>query len=247
MRRDETDRVAARASFQKLSPKEKAAHIWQYYKWYFLLGLAALIVAGSVLHRQLTKKTPVLYLSYLNVIVGSDMDAALTEDYLTAADLNPAKAEICVYRDLYLSEDASVQTHEAAYASKIKLLAAIENRQLDIVLMNREAWDILSHNGYLLELTELQDSDPSPAERLNPYLKENDVILSDNAIEVQLGEAEAYEAETKSVRNAIDLSAMSLFAEAGFGESVYMGIIANTPRREECIRYLTYLTCGTVR
>lgn len=247
MRRDETDRVAARVSFRQLSPKEKAAHIWHYYKWYFLLGLACLVIAGSVIHRQLTKKTPVLYLAYLNVTVGSELDAALTADYLTAAERDPAKEEVYLYRDLYLSEDASVPAHETAYASKVKLLAAIENRQLDLVLMSRESWDILSHSGYLLALPELLRADPVLADRLALYLKENDVILSDNAIEVQLNEAEAYEAVAESECNAIDVSAASLFAAAGFEEPVYVGIIANTPRREECIRYLTYLTCGTVR
>ena len=98
----------------KLSEKEKAAH---YHKWTILLVLVALIVLGSIIHRQLTQKKPVLYLAVINVSFGEDVQKSLTEDFVTGAGFDERRQEVYLYRDLYLSEDADTLNHEYAYAS----------------------------------------------------------------------------------------------------------------------------------
>ena len=189
-----------------------------------------ILVSG--VYRAATKKDPVMYLACLNVSVGEDMEARLTEDYLTCRGLNPTRTEMRLYRDLYLSDDPAASDHEYAYASRMKLLATINSKQLDLVLMNREAYDLCSASGYLLDLTNLVDS---------AYLTANQVILEDNAVEYNLNEAQEYIAVTQTQSNAVELTQLSAFQEAGFSGSVYIGIIANTPRLPECQDYLDYL------
>ena len=70
---------------------------------------------------------------------------------------------------------------------------------------------------------------------------ENTVIVEDNALEVRLNEADTYQSVTKEVLNGVDLSGISLIRKAGFSDSIYLGIIANTPRLEACGGYLKYL------
>ena len=41
--------------------------------------------------------------------------------------------------------------------------------------------------------------------------------------------------------NAIELTLLPLFRAASFSGKVYLGIIANTPRPEECRQYLDYI------
>lgn len=173
-----------------------------------------------------------MYLAYLNVSVGEDMEAQLTEDYLTYRGLNPKGNEVRLYRNLYLSDNPAASDHEFAYASRMKLLATINSRQLDLVLMNREAYDLCSASGYLLDLSDILDS---------ACLTANQVILEDNAVEYNLNAAQEYTAVTETVYNALELTQLSAFQKAGFSDSVYIGIIANTPRLPESQDYLDYL------
>ncbi|MDO5154065.1 MAG: hypothetical protein Q4D50_12025 [Eubacteriales bacterium] len=226
------ERRRRQEGFRQLTPEKKLEHIWLYYKAPILLTILALGILVSGVYRAATKKDPVMYLAYLNVSVGEDMEARLTEDYLTCRGLNPKRTEMRLYRDLYLSDDPAASDHEYAYASRMKLLATINSKQLDLVLMNREAYDLCSASGYLLDLTNLVDS---------AYLTANQVILEDNAVEYNLNEAQEYIVVTKTASNALELTQLSAFKEAGFSDSVYIGIIANTPRLPECQDYLDYL------
>ncbi|MCI7574727.1 MAG: hypothetical protein MSS94_08370, partial [Clostridiales bacterium] len=119
-----------------------------------------------------------------------------------------------------------------AYASRMKLLATVNSRQLDLVLMNREAYNLCSASGYLLDLSDILDS---------ACLTANQVILEDNAVEYNLNAAQEYTAVTETVYNALELTQLSAFQKAGFSDSVYIGIIANTPRLPESQDYLNYL------
>ena len=226
------ERAARREAFRQMTPAAKLEHIYTYYKWPIILAVIAVIILCSAIHRMATKKDAVLYTAWVNVAVGADLEAALNEGYLSEAGLDPRKNEIFFYRDLYVSDDPSMENHEFAYASNMKLLATINAQELDLVLMNREAYDILSASGYLMALDGLL-----PAE----YLASNTVILEDNAIDVNLGNADEYIAVTEEAVNAIEVSQLPLFAQAGFDDAVYLAIIGNTPRLPDCMDYVDYL------
>ena len=226
------ERRQRREMFRQLSQAKKLEHIWLYYKAPILLTILALGILLSGVYRAATKKEPVVYLAYLNVSVGEDIEARLTEDYLTCRGLNPKRAEVRLYRNLYLSDNPAASDHEFAYASRMKLLATINSKQLDLVLMNREAYDLCSASGYLLDLSDILDS---------ACLTANQVILEDNAVEYNLNAAQEYTAVTETVYNALELTQLSAFQKAGFSDSVYIGIIANTPRLPESQDYLDYL------
>lgn len=236
------ERTALKASFQKMSPADKADYIYSYYKLPILLGVVALFLLCSTVYRQFTKKEAVLYLAYINVSVGDDLDAQLNGEFISASGANPKKAEISLYRGLYLSDDPSPENHEYGYASKLKLMAAIESKQLDIVLMNREAYDIFSQKGYLLDLQGLSSSNDSLRQLLEPHLTANTVIIEDNAIEYALNEAHRYEAATVEVMNGIDVSMFPMFQEAGFPDPVYLGVVGNSLRIPAVLQYIAYLT-----
>ena len=230
------EKAARRAAFRAMSPARKADHIFTYYKWPILLTLIALFIFGYELHRELTRKEPVLYLALANVSVGGDLEQALTSDYLAAIGADPRRRELYLYSGLYLSEDADVLNHEYAYASQMKLMGAVESHRLDLALMNREAYDLLSHKGYLLELSELVTGTDAA------LLCENEVVLSDNSVDVLLGVAEEEERVTESSANALAIADLPLFREAGFDGEVFLGLIGNSPRREEALSYLRYIT-----
>ena len=230
----EKEKAAHKAAFEAMSPAQKAEHIFTYHKWTILLILLTILVLGSIIHRQLTQKKPVLYLAVINAAFGEDVEKGLTEDFLVKAGFDTRRQEVYLYRDLYLSENADALNHEYAYASKVKLSGAISAEKLDLVLMNRDAYDIFSRQGYLMEL-------PSHSDALSPYVTENEVILSDNSVDYLLGNAAQEQIVTKTVPNALIVSSLPLFRDAGFDGDLYLGVISNSPRQEEAEAYFQYI------
>lgn len=225
-----------RAQFRRMGAAEKLDYILSYYKVPLLLGLLALGILFSVVHRAATRKEPVLYLALCNVAVGEDCEQALTTGFLAFDGADERRQEVYLYPGLYLSENAATENHEYAYASRMKLLGALSAQKLDLLLLNREACDLLSQKGYLLPLTELPG-----AEALAALWAENEVVLSDNALEVMLDESVAPERVTQREANALAVATLPLFREAGFGEEIYLAAAANSPRLEAVSRYLRYL------
>ena len=228
------EKAARKETFRKMDTRAKADYIYTYFKWYILLAIVALVILGSIVHRQVTKKEPVLYVGLVNVSVGTDLKTGLTQSFLENVNLDPKKNQVRVYSGLYLSDGASTGNHEYAYASRMKLMAAVNARELDVVLMNREGYDLLSQSGYLMDLS------GCPA-ALCPYLTENDVVLEDNSIEFQLKEADEHRVVTERAINGMETSQLPLFRNAGFQAPVYVGIIANSPRYSAALSYLEYL------
>ena len=146
------------------------------------------------------------------------------------------------YTGLYLSDSPAAENHQYSYASRLKVLAAVNAKQLDVVWMNREAYDIFSQSGYLLDLSEfLSQNSPELYPDLAPYLIENDVILEDNAIAYTLNEADSYTSVTEKAVNAMEITDFHMVSDAGFPDSVYLGVIANSQRRSSDLDYIKYL------
>ena len=241
MKLSEQEKAAKKAAFRAMPTAKKLEHIFTYYKWPILLALIALFILGTTLRRTLTQKEPVLYLALVNVGVGSEMENSLNDGFLRYTGADRKRQEVYLYRDLYLSENADTLNHEYAYASRMKLMGSIQTQKLDIAIMNREAYDLCSQKSYLAELPALLADDLSLLEQLTPLLTENEVVLSDNSIDVMLKVAEEEVRVTESVPNALRLSPLPLFRDAGFDSEIYLGILVNSRRTEAALDYIRYL------
>lgn len=241
MRLSEKEKAANRAAFRAMNLRDKAEYIYAYYKLPLVLALVAIVALGSVARWLITHKEPLLYVAYVNVVPDERLDETLTTSFVQAEGKNPRRSEVVCFRELYLSRDADQQSHQYAYASKLKVMAAVDAEQLDVVLMNQEAYDLLSASDYLLDLKDTQAVAQSMTDEEEPLLVSNTVVLSDNSVEVELNEADEYEADTIEQVNALDVTALPLFADYPEDESFYLGIIANTPRLDESLAYLQYV------
>lgn len=113
---------------------------------------------------------------------------------------------------------------------------------MDIVLMNREAFDTFSQNGYLCNLEELLlPEDSMLFSRLSPYMISNTVILEDNSTDLYFDESIPYQSQTEIYPMGLDLSAAVCVKDSGLDNTVYLGIISNSPRKATAISYLRYL------
>ena len=240
MRDKETEALKKRLA--EMTPAEKLRYFFSYYTPHFLLAVLALVILVTSIVHLARKKTVLLYLAFANTSVGSVMESRLTDLFLEDAGYSPRRYEIILYKDMYLSENASVENHEYAYASQLKLMASVEGKRMDLVLMNRESYEYLSRRGFLMDLTEeLSGSDPAVYQSLEPFLAENEVILSDNSVDYMLGNTGEAVVETETVCNGILANDLPAFRDAGFSGEVWLGIVANTQNKDTVVRYLQFL------
>ena len=221
---------------------QKIRYIWDYYKLPIVVLCILLYILGYSLYGHFTHKEKILYTALVNVSASDSLTEQLSTGFLDSLDQDTSKTTMQLYTGLYLTDDETNPYHEYTYASRMKILASIDGKQLDVVLMNKEAFDAFSQNGYLCDLEELLSSeDVDLYNRLKPHLVTNTVILEDNSTDLQLDPSITYQAVTEEHPFGLDLSQTSMISNAGFSDIVYLGIIANSPRTEEAIDYVRYL------
>jgi hypothetical protein len=240
MIRSKKEREAEKVAFKNMTWQQKIDHIFAYYKLPLFTAIVTVIVLVSTIITNVTRKNVVLYAGYANFSCGDILDKQLTEGYLDSCGIDTGKNEVLVYRNLIILENPTDAEHQYVYASKLKVLGAISAKQMDIMFMNKEAYDQMSWSGLLMDLDEVPFDD-ALRDRLQPYILSNEIVLEDNQIEYDLGEAEEYHATTEIKRNAIDISSLTIFRDAGIDNDLCIGIIGNSVHMEDDIRYISYL------
>lgn len=228
--------------FKDLHGTAKIQYIWDYYKLPIVVSCISLYIVGYIIYGRMTHKDTLLYTALVNVNAGETLTEELSLNYLDYLHANPSKETIELYTNLYLTDDETNQYYEYTYASSTKIVASIDAERLDVVLMDKEAFDAFSQNGYLYNMEEfLIQQSPELYSILQSSLEKNIVILEDNALEAGLDLSVSYSAKTTEFPMAVNLSQSSIIKQAGFNDVVYLGILANTPRIDEVVSYLEYL------
>ena len=189
------------AKIRSLHGRQRLRYIWDYYK----LPLAVLCILIYIIG----------YITLINVSAGEGFTSGLTSGYLDYLGKDPSRNEVELMTGLYLTDNESDPNYEYTYASQAKFLASVNSQELDMVLMNQAALDILSRNDYLCDLGDLlSSSDPDLYSQTSEYITEN---------------------------TALDLSQSPLIQQTGFSDTVYLGIIANSARQDAAVEYIKYL------
>ncbi|MBR3001157.1 MAG: hypothetical protein IKF39_09180 [Oscillospiraceae bacterium] len=233
---------------EKEKPRLRGAamlqYIWDYYKLRILLVGICLYVVCYLAYRNVTAEYPQLYLAYVNLDVGETLNKGLTEGFISCLAPSEKNSVVKTLPGLALTESLQRIDTSYLYASQMKILSAIDSQRLDIVLMNQEAFDAFSQNGFLTDLTAFAERYDLSA--LQPFFVENIEILTDNAAEVIVDPSAEYHSEVTSYPMAIDISEFPMIREAGFPDRVFLGIIANSPRTETAAAFVSYLSGSKV-
>lgn len=229
-------------NLRTLHGRKKLQHILAYYKLLLLVICIFLYIIAYNIYGHLTRKDVVLYTALVNVVAGDELSGQLEADFLDYLGVNASKNTMKLYTGLYLTDDELSAYHEYTYASRMKILAILEGKSLDVVLMNREAFDAFSQNGYLYDLELLvSETDPILYEQIKSDLAYNIVILEDNTNDRILDKSIPYSALMEEHPFGLDISQTPFIRQSGFEESVYLGIAANSPRLDTVLEYLKYL------
>lgn len=242
MQSKESDYLSEKEKLKTLHGKQKLQYIWDYYKLPLIIVAIFLYIILYIIYGQVHHKDTILYTALVNVNAGEELTKDLSTRFLESQNINQKKNDVYLYSNLYLTSDETNSYHEYTYASRMKILAAINAKQMDIVLMNKEAFDAFSQNGYLCNLEDLlSKKDAKLYEKLKPYLITNTSILEDNSIDLLFDESINYKAQTQDFPMGINLSKSPIIQKAGFQDIVYLGVISNSPREDNIISYLKYL------
>ena len=144
-------------TFKQLHGKAKLQYLLDYYKLPFVIICIVLYILVYNIHGQMTKKTTVLSIAFINITMSDSLSQHLTSDFLEFEHLSPKKNEICTYDNLLIQENPSSENLEYAYASSTRLLAAIDAKKIDLVFMNQEALKQLDKKGYLSDSINVSD------------------------------------------------------------------------------------------
>ena len=195
----------------RLHGKQKIQYIWDYYKLPIVICLIFIYIIGYTLYGHFSEKDTLLCTGLVNVSAGGQLTDELNGGFLDFLGASPSKTELKLYAGLYLTDNPDDPNHEYTYASRIKIIASIDDEQLDVVLMDKEAFDAFSQSGYLCNIENLlHEAKPEAAAEWKPYLTTNTVILEDNTEDMMLDESLSYQAVTEEFPMGLLLSQKGL-------------------------------------
>lgn len=228
--------------FSQLHGWKKLGYIWDYYKLPIFLLCIALYARGYLVYRQVTHREVVLYTALANIAPGEEVKEELGNGFLTSREIDLKKNECYLYSGLYLTTEINAVDQQSAYASQMKVLAAIDGEEMDVALMDKNAFDMFARSGYLCDISGLLSEKAAGLyQELEPFIESNVHILKDNATDAALNPEVKYESETEEFPMAINVSEAPLIKKAGFNGEVYLGVIANSPRKDMAVDYISYL------
>lgn len=237
--------TAKKGQWKRLHGKQKIQYIWDYYKFPMIVCFIFLYIIGYTAYGRFSRKDPVLYVGLINISSSESLNLQLSDDFLEFMDENISQKKVRLYTGLYLTSDPNNPYHEYTYASRIKVLAAIDSEQLDVVFMDKESFDAFSQNGYLCNLEHLlRDLSPDMFDALKPYLVTNTSILEDNSEELLADSSLPYQAVTEEYPMGLIVSQKGLLKQAGFHDDIYLGVVGNSPRTGNAVKYINYLYTG---
>lgn len=226
----------------ELHGKKRLEYIWNYYKLHIGVLLVGIYVIIYIIFRIVTATTPEIYLGFVNVSAGTDLMQVLTDDFLEELNTGNPRSSIYKYEGLLLTENVDSSNANYVQASQIKILAAINGQMFDVVILDKEALDAFSQNGYLYNMEDfLEENAPDQYEELKPYLVKDIEILQDNSDEIIFHPEVEYVSECTEYPMALDLSFCPAVSRAGFGQTIYLAVIRNSARPEVAGNYISYL------
>lgn len=224
---------------RELKGKKKLEYLWDYYKLPIFTACLCVYVAGYLLYGHFTKKETFLYAALVNIEAGDELSSELGEGFIDYAGDAGLGEQLELYRGLYLTDDADSEYYGYQEATRTRIVGSIDREALDVVIMNKEAFDMFAYSGYLLDIeTFLKDNSPDLYARLGDRIVSNTVLLNRSEASYPSGEVPE---ETEEYPMGLDLSDSPVIMRAGLDGTAYLGIIANTPRAEAIIAYLEYL------
>ncbi len=203
--------------------KEKLEHIWTYYKWVIPVMLVVIMLV-SILAASITNLSKVTMMGGIsvNVQLSDDGKAYLVEDYKEYMGLT-SKRQSVVLSETYIQKAANAIDYTDNYYALMSLLALCSNEEVDYLILDEEAFEVLLVQGAFLDLTKV-------------YTQEELDAMGDLVIHFRDSESNEVTAVALDITN-------TAFIQDNTNESgkVFFAYVANSPRVEQCRDLYQYL------
>lgn len=197
------------------TPKQKLAYFWDYYKWYVIVGIAAIIILIATIRDIVNKKEIAFFACMLN-LSSEYMDDSATESakgFTEYSGIDTKEYEVRLDTSFQLNDRADVAVNTSQ-----KLLAYLVSSDIDVIVSDSESVMDLAYNGYFYDMRDFL----SP-EQLEAY--GDCFYYIDNAI-VE---------EAKAAHEAVDLSYTPTYADPFKPEDMKEPIPVGIVLPEHCI------------
>ncbi len=257
-----------RIAMKNLHGKKKAEYIFDYYRIPILIAICAVIFIVGYVYKTVTAKETVLTVALVNVTEpNAEFREHMTEEFLPLIEADPKKKTVDIITGIYVTDDVDDPNYKTAYTSVMKLMAMVNAQEVDVVIANRDAAEILTEQGYFSSDGEMPDP---AAMMMGGGTAAEDASGDSEAAEETSGDSEAAEetsGDSEDTKNASgniedtqaaadeasgttpDLDS-SVYDEVlqetdlsayGYEEPAYTAIIGNTPHREAAEAFLRYI------
>lgn len=161
------------------SPKEKAKHIWLYYKWHLGAVLLLIIYVASTIYSNVSADDCILSGVFLNTTAPSYTVLSHGEEFLTAGPY--ATGSEVHFDTMYYSTSPDAEDAASVYETFQLLIAKAHAGELDILVTGSDTRNQLIYNEFFVDLNQVLTS-----EQIQAY--EGRFLYMDKAFLAQLGD-----------------------------------------------------------
>ena len=207
-----------RADLKGMTWKEKAEHIWEYYRYMLLAALCVLMIVGGLLWGMIVPQ-PELHIG------GAQCNMELTiegYDYLTGdfqRDVLGKEDGQSTLSTFWFYGEYTVDTVEDNYGAHNSVTAYVETQKLDYMLVDLFSFRYFAGDRLFMDLRQiLTEEELAELDAQDLLLYEEDVTTG------------------QKTPTAINIVNTALIQQQSEATECYLVFIRNTPRKETCIK-----------
>ncbi|MDI6618832.1 MAG: hypothetical protein QME45_09195 [Clostridiales bacterium] len=142
-----------KSKFESMTKKEKAAYIWDYYKWHIIIGIIVIALVANLITSITTRKDTILDVTLLGKYIDSNKQDAFKKTLDKKFVTNIKKQETQV-EFLFYDKNSKDQM---AIASIQKFQALAASASLDVVVLDKDDFNLYAGQGLFMELDKIPE------------------------------------------------------------------------------------------
>ncbi len=230
--------------------KKKFRYFLDYYKWYVIISVLAVILVGTFIYEIVTQRENMFYAVHLNS-VARESSEEFTQKFAEYAGIDMEKYNVILDSNMTITFDSY---SESVAASAQKLAAYLAAGDLDVMVSAGRMFADYANSDCFYDLREILT--PQQLEKYEPYFYYVDwtMVEKRNAMSSNLEDVSNLEYPDPSkpeemerpVPVAIYVNSSKALADSYYFQdnedgSLAIGVFGNTGRLETALKYIDYL------
>lgn len=262
-------REEQRKALSTMSPKEKLAYFWDYYKIHTVVAIVVAAFTVMFIHQYVTNKDYAFYATLINAMQtdsNAELSAAWAQEFQEYAEIDPDEYLVYIDTTVSLSDDIGSQY---AISNREKMLAMMQIGTINAIVADTKIFEEYAQFEYFCNLDMILS--PEELEKYRPYFyytdaasfeKDNDDTYYDMTERPDPGALVIDHRDPASMEQpvavGIVVSEDNLLADAGYyayldnseydyqghSSEAVLGIPISCKQPEMAVKFLEYLKLG---